>query len=416
MHDMAVALDHHLLGNLDRADLGDAADIVAREIQEHQMLGALLGIGEQLRGELGVLGRGRAAPARAGERADGDFAVAQAHQHFRARSHHREAAVIEEEQEGRGVEAPERAIEREGRQAERHAQPHRRHDLEDLAGADVLLRRLDHRHAIGARHVGLGRRQLLHRLRRLAPVRQAALEIAEHVAEPLARAVIGRGRGEAGFRPYRRHHGDAVGDVVEDAHDRGPQQHPVGDRERVRVFVGQALHQGDHVVAEIAEQPRRHRRQRLRRRDAALGDQGAQRGERAAGDGLERCRVRARLAVHLGAVAEAAPDQVGLEADEGIAPARGAAFDRFEEEAVGPPIRQLEHGRDRRLEIGDQRRPYQHRPAVGVALSEIREAGGELHRARPRRRGRGRLDRRSPDSARASPGRTAAADPRARTA
>ena len=51
MHDVAVALDHHLLGDLDRADLGDAADIVAREIEQHQMLGALLGIGEQLLGE-----------------------------------------------------------------------------------------------------------------------------------------------------------------------------------------------------------------------------------------------------------------------------------------------------------------------------------------------------------------------------
>ncbi len=42
VHDVAVALDDELLGHLDRADLGDAADIVAAEIEQHQMFGAFL--------------------------------------------------------------------------------------------------------------------------------------------------------------------------------------------------------------------------------------------------------------------------------------------------------------------------------------------------------------------------------------
>ena len=70
VHDVAVALDEEAVGHLDRADLGDAADVVAAEIEQHQMLGALLGVGEQLGGERGVLGRRLAAPARAGDRAD----------------------------------------------------------------------------------------------------------------------------------------------------------------------------------------------------------------------------------------------------------------------------------------------------------------------------------------------------------
>ena len=61
---------------LTRADLGDAADIVAAEIEQHQMLGALLRIGEKLRLERLVLVRRRAAPPRAGDRADGDDAAA----------------------------------------------------------------------------------------------------------------------------------------------------------------------------------------------------------------------------------------------------------------------------------------------------------------------------------------------------
>ena len=80
MHHVAVALEEEAVGHLDGADLGDAADIVAAEVEQHQVLGALLGVGEQLLAEVLVLGRGRAARAGAGDRADGDLAVAHAHQ------------------------------------------------------------------------------------------------------------------------------------------------------------------------------------------------------------------------------------------------------------------------------------------------------------------------------------------------
>ena len=51
MHDMAIAFDDELLRHLDRADPGDAADIVAAEIEQHQMLGPFLFVGEQFAGE-----------------------------------------------------------------------------------------------------------------------------------------------------------------------------------------------------------------------------------------------------------------------------------------------------------------------------------------------------------------------------
>ena len=63
VHDVAVALDAHLLGHLHRADLGDAADIVAPEIEQHQVLGQLLRVRQQLRRQAsssaGVSPRGR---------------------------------------------------------------------------------------------------------------------------------------------------------------------------------------------------------------------------------------------------------------------------------------------------------------------------------------------------------------------
>ena len=77
--------------------IGDAAHVVAREVEQHQVLGMLLGIGQQLVGKLLVLlGRG-AAPYGAGERPDGDGVVAQAHQDLGAGAHDREVAVVEEE-------------------------------------------------------------------------------------------------------------------------------------------------------------------------------------------------------------------------------------------------------------------------------------------------------------------------------
>ena len=35
VHHLAVALDEELVGDFDRADIGDAADVVAPEIEEH---------------------------------------------------------------------------------------------------------------------------------------------------------------------------------------------------------------------------------------------------------------------------------------------------------------------------------------------------------------------------------------------
>ena len=48
VHDVRVALDHHALGNLDGPGRRDPADVVAPEVDQHHVLGALLGIGEQL--------------------------------------------------------------------------------------------------------------------------------------------------------------------------------------------------------------------------------------------------------------------------------------------------------------------------------------------------------------------------------
>ena len=140
--------------------------------------------------------------------------------------------------------------------------------------------------------------------------------------------------------------------------ERRPDQHRVGDADRIGMGGRQFLHQPHHVVAEIAEHAGGHRRQALGQRDAAFGDQRAQRLERRLRAGRKARRIAARVAVDLGLRAVRSPDQVGIEPDHRIAAAHRAAFDRLEQEAHRPRAGDFQERRDRRFEIGDQRGPH----------------------------------------------------------
>ena len=205
----------------------DAADVVAPEIEQHQVLGPLLRVGQQVGGELAVLRRRRAARPGAGDRADGHLAVAQPHQDLRARADDGEVAEIEEEQEGRGVEPAQRAVEREGRQVEGHARsagdsttwkmsPARMYSFARSTMAWNSLAASCWRSAPAG-----GRRGT-----RLAPVAAAR----GRNRRPRRRAARRPGRRRRARRrwacgPDRRDHGDHILDGVEDRDDRRPQEH-----------------------------------------------------------------------------------------------------------------------------------------------------------------------------------------------
>ena len=63
MHDLAVIFEDERVGDLLAPDLSHAAHVVAAKVEQHEMLGPLLGIGEQLLAStlssLGVAPRGR---------------------------------------------------------------------------------------------------------------------------------------------------------------------------------------------------------------------------------------------------------------------------------------------------------------------------------------------------------------------
>ena len=411
MHDVGIALDGELGGGVDGADLRHPAHVVAAEVEQHQVLGPLLGVGQQLGLERVVLLRRSAAPAGAGDGADGDRAVAHPHQDLGARAHHLEVAEVEIEHVGAGVGAPQRPVERERRQREVQRPALRGHHLEDVAGADVLLGRLDHLRIA----LGRGVRDRLPDLAQVAvgpPVAHGAVEVHDRVRQPLGRARIGRPRVGGVAGAHRRDEGHLVLHRVDRGHDGRAHHHRVGQAQRVGVGLGDLLHLADHLVAEIAEQARHPRRQAARQLHPALVEHGAQGLERLAGVGLERLGVPAGRAVDLGPVAPAAPHEVGLEADETVAAPRVAPGDAFEHEGVPAGLGQLQHQRDRGLEVGGDGAVNRDVAALRIGRLEGGEIGLDMHLGNGPREAGGAVDGRAaagPSRARPPPGRRGAA-------
>jgi hypothetical protein len=58
---MGVALDGHVIDHIDAAGTGDPPEVVSGQVDEHDMFGLFLGVGQELLGESIVLGH-RPAP------------------------------------------------------------------------------------------------------------------------------------------------------------------------------------------------------------------------------------------------------------------------------------------------------------------------------------------------------------------
>ena len=80
MHHMRVSFDLHHIGELHGLIIGHAADVVAAQVDEHDMLGAFLGISQQLIGQGLVFGFIRPAAAGARQGPDRDHAFEHANQ------------------------------------------------------------------------------------------------------------------------------------------------------------------------------------------------------------------------------------------------------------------------------------------------------------------------------------------------
>ena len=135
---MAVVLDDHEVVDLHRAVLADAAEVVAAEVDEHHVLGALLRVGQQLRGDLRVLLGGGAARARARRSAGRDPAAADGHQRLGAGAGDLEVAEVEVVHVRRRVHRPQPSVDREATDRCLRRPALRRHHLKGVAGVDVV--------------------------------------------------------------------------------------------------------------------------------------------------------------------------------------------------------------------------------------------------------------------------------------
>jgi hypothetical protein len=141
---MAVFFYAEAVGHGDAARYGRAANIVAAKVEQHQMLGAFLGVSEQSVAVGGVFGGIGAARAGARNRADGDFAAPNADKDFGAGPDHRKARQVEIIKEGRWVDTAKRAVKLKRRQRERRGKALRQYHLEYIASDDMRLRGQHH--------------------------------------------------------------------------------------------------------------------------------------------------------------------------------------------------------------------------------------------------------------------------------
>ncbi len=138
MHDVTVAFDGHDVGELDGAELGDAADVVTAQIDEHDVFSPFLWVGEEFLGQAGVFFLVCAAAACAGQGADGDLAIDHADHDLGRAADESDAGRAEVKHEGAGIDYAECAVDFEGMGVNGQLQALAGNHLEDIAGADVF--------------------------------------------------------------------------------------------------------------------------------------------------------------------------------------------------------------------------------------------------------------------------------------
>ena len=133
VHDMAVALNGHEVGDFHRAVFRDAADIVAGEVDEHEVLGAFLRIGHEIGGVGIVLLNRCSTAAGACDRADFHEVAGESHMDLGRTAYEGvSAGTAQAEHVGRGIHKTQGAVEIEGVIVELGFETLGEHDLENI--------------------------------------------------------------------------------------------------------------------------------------------------------------------------------------------------------------------------------------------------------------------------------------------
>ena len=338
MHYMRVALDHHLVGELDATGLGDAPDIIASQIDEHQVLGQLLGIGQQLGFQRLVLRLIAAAGAGAGDGAYRDHALLVPHQDLRRGADHMKVLQVEEEHVGRGIKAAQRTVEIQWRRSKRNRHALGEHHLHDVAVGDVFTRLL---------HRGLetllgeaGNKVLLAHLGRAGNL--GAFHRLLQQSHQLVQASLTLLQCSRLGRVHVHHHKQFSAEVIEHHDFIGKHQQDVGGTDQIRIgTLGQAwLDVAHSVVAEVADQAAGELRQTIHLRHLVTRLEGLDKGQWIG----DRLLLDHHVVGDDGDLVTAyAEYRARRQADDGVTPPLLAALHRLEQVGVWR-ISQLEVG------------------------------------------------------------------------
>ena len=332
-------MDHHVIGNFDRADLGNSTEVIAAQIDQHVMLGKFLFVGQQLVFERLVLLRRFAARTGAGHRESRQTAILQAHERFRRGAHDLISVDGEEHHVRRGIGSAEHAVRAQQAVRIRTGELPRLHGLKNIAVKDVLAGLF---YDIGVLRLGdvAGEARsagCLERRKRglVVDQRRHALERRTRLAVILHHAV--------GLHVDHEH--DLLLEVV--VRDDLVEQHQVKIIPCAALDIEGRLCVAEHRIREVADETARERRLTLKPRCAVLAEHLAEHGERLVGlDRLVDRTLERYRAVFAGRT------QDGVIAEKRVARPLFAALHALQQEkAVGTGL-QAAQQRDRRCHIG----------------------------------------------------------------
>ena len=356
VHDVAVALHGESLGDLYRAGFGDAADVVARQVNQHDMLGALFRVVDEflLCGLVRLWRRGARPGPR--ERPDSDHlplpGLLLPHQNFGRCADHMKVAKVIVVHVGRGIERAQGAVQAQGRFGVALLDALAHLHLHEVTRFDQLFGAHDRGQVISLGKVALGGVALRGQDPRRA---DRVFELVLELAQALFGVGVGLGQRRVGIDDEIQ----LARQVVDHGQLFALQQQDVGATERVgraRAFEF-FLDVAHRVIAKVAGQPAAKARQTRPQRhlEALL----------VVADEVERVHLRCfnhpaigdHLGQHVRPKARGAHQRAGGQTDKAVAAKALATDHRFQQEAELAAVfgkGQFEIERERGLQVGER--------------------------------------------------------------
>ena len=140
MHDVRVSLHIHQIFNFDRAVLAHSTNVISPKIDQHDVLGAFLFVGEHFFFELLVFRFVTPARMRSSNGAVLELAAGHTNQHLRRRTQHVRVSHFQKVHVWRRIDCAQRTIDIEWRDFGSEVETLREHHLEYVSGGNVLFR------------------------------------------------------------------------------------------------------------------------------------------------------------------------------------------------------------------------------------------------------------------------------------